>query len=238
MMLSRYIRTRYDANVPAPPCNQQATVVIAGLVLWTVSKWKTYGFRNLKSWESQEELRSGLDIRPDLASTEGDLLSTTHHNSFTSYNSSSSLHKANMPSIRSTACALTALAVHLCNAKDWEGLAYNNLYQFEMPIAPIKQPLSTFQFPNGPDIDYYEIEIKPFETQLHPGLGKTRQVGYDGMIKPQTSPFELGLTTFCRHGSGPDIHGEKRQGSCRSIHQPLRPSKQRASPWILHQGSL
>jgi hypothetical protein len=45
-----------------------------------------------------------------------------------------------MPSIRSTTCALAALAAHLCNAKDWESPAYNNLYQFEMPIAPIKQP--------------------------------------------------------------------------------------------------
>ena len=56
MMLSRYIRTRYDANVPTPPCNHQGTVVIAGLVLWAVSKWKIYSFRNLKRWESWETM--------------------------------------------------------------------------------------------------------------------------------------------------------------------------------------
>ena len=114
-------------KLTTPPCNQQVTVVIVGLVLWTVSKRKTYGLRNLKRWESQEELWSALDIRPHLASTEEDLLSTTHHNSFTSYSPSSSLHRANMPGIRSTACALAALAVHLCNAKDWEGPAYDQL---------------------------------------------------------------------------------------------------------------
>ena len=105
------------------------------------------------------------------------------HNSLQSvhFSQSPSLLKANMPFIRSTTFALAALAANLCNAKDWDSPAYNYLYQFEMPIAPIKQPLSTFQFPNGPDIDYYEIDIKPFETQIHPNLGKTRLVGYDGI---------------------------------------------------------
>ena len=45
MMLARYTSTRYDANVPTPPCNQQATVVIAGLVSWAASKRKTYSLR-------------------------------------------------------------------------------------------------------------------------------------------------------------------------------------------------
>jgi hypothetical protein len=49
-----------------------------------------------------------------------------------------------------------------------------------MPIAPVKIPKETFQFPSGPNIEYYEIDIKPFEQQVYPNLGKTKLVGYDG----------------------------------------------------------
>jgi bilirubin oxidase len=49
-----------------------------------------------------------------------------------------------------------------------------------MPIAPIKAPKETFQFPNGPNIEYYEVDIKTFEQQVYPNLGKTKLVGYDG----------------------------------------------------------
>ena len=66
-----------------------------------------------------------------------------------------------MPSIRSIAYALSAVAAQLASAKDWDSPVYKDLYQYEMPIAPIKKPLRTFEFPNGPKIEYYEIEIKP-----------------------------------------------------------------------------
>jgi hypothetical protein len=35
-----------------------------------------------------------------------------------------------------------------------------------MPIAPIKEPLHKFTFPGGPAIEYYEVDIKPFEAQV------------------------------------------------------------------------
>lgn len=77
-------------------------------------------------------------------------------------------------------CILVTVAAHLALAKDWESPVYSQLYQFEMPISPIKQPLRSFTFPNAPPIDYFEVEIKPFEQQIYPNLAKTRLVGYDG----------------------------------------------------------
>lgn len=82
--------------------------------------------------------------------------------------------------MRASSCILATLAAHLALAKDWESPVYSQLYQFEMPISPIKQPLRQFTFPNAPPIDYFEVEIKPFEQQIYPNLTKTRLVGYDG----------------------------------------------------------
>lgn len=79
-----------------------------------------------------------------------------------------------------SSCILVTVAAHLALAKDWESPVYSQLYQFEMPISPIKQPLRSFTFPNAPPIDYFEVEIKPFEQQIYPNLAKTRLVGYDG----------------------------------------------------------
>ena len=79
-----------------------------------------------------------------------------------------------------SSCILVTLATHLALAKDWESPVYSQLYQFEMPISPIKQPLRSFTFPNAPPIDYFEVEIKPFEQQIYPNLAKTRLGGYDG----------------------------------------------------------
>lgn len=82
--------------------------------------------------------------------------------------------------MRTSSCLLVTFAAHLALAKDWESPVYSQLYQFEMPISPIKQPLRQFTFPNAPPIDYFEVEIKPFEQQIYPNLAKTRLVGYDG----------------------------------------------------------
>jgi hypothetical protein len=83
--------------------------------------------------------------------------------------------------MRTSPCILAGLAAHLALAKDWESPVYSDLYQYEMPISPIKEPPRKFDFPNAPPIDYFEVEIKPFEQQIHPNSAKTRLVGYDGM---------------------------------------------------------
>lgn len=102
-----------------------------------------------------------------------------------------------MPSILSTTFALAALATQALS-KDWDSPAYNFLYQFPMPIAPIKTPLKTFTFPNAPSIEYYEIDIKPFEQQVYPNLGKARLVGYDGMAPGPTFKVKKGTEAVVR----------------------------------------
>lgn len=67
-----------------------------------------------------------------------------------------------------------------------------------MPIAPIKEPKHTFEFPNGPKIEYYEVDIKPFEAQVYPNLGKTRLVGYDGMAPGPTFKVRKGTEAVVR----------------------------------------
>ena len=85
-----------------------------------------------------------------------------------------------MPTLRSIAFTLSAVATQLASAKDWDSPQYKWLFEYPMPIAPIKAPKQTYRFPNGPDIEYYEVDIKTFEQQVYPNLGKTKLVGYDG----------------------------------------------------------
>lgn len=100
--------------------------------------------------------------------------------------------------MRVTLYAFVTLSACLAQAKDWDSPPYNYLYQFEMPIAPVKKPLFEFTFPNAPPIDYYEVEIKPFEQQVYPNLGKTRLVGYDGVSPGPTFMVQQGRESVVR----------------------------------------
>ena len=100
--------------------------------------------------------------------------------------------------MRATLYALVTLSTCLTQAKDWDSPPYNYLYQFEMPKAPVKKPLTTFDFPNAPSIDYYEVDIKPFEQQVYPNLGKTRLVGYDGVSPGPTFMVQKGRESVVR----------------------------------------
>ncbi|KAM0708683.1 hypothetical protein Q7P35_005335 [Cladosporium inversicolor] len=118
-----------------------------------------------------------------------------------------------MPTIRSIAFALSAVATQLASAKDWDSPQYKYLFEYPMPIAPIKAPKETFQFPNGPNIEYYEVDIKTFEQQVYPNLGKTKLVGYDGMAPGPTFMVKKGteaVVRFINHGEKPNsvhLHG-------------------------------
>jgi bilirubin oxidase len=46
-----------------------------------------------------------------------------------------------MPSISSTLSALAAVAIQIVSAKDWDSPAYTALYQYPLPIPPVKKPL-------------------------------------------------------------------------------------------------
>lgn len=50
----------------------------------------------------------------------------------------------------------------------------------------------------NPPIDYYEIDIKPFEQQVYPNLGKARLVGYDGISPGPTLMMTKGREAVVR----------------------------------------
>lgn len=103
-----------------------------------------------------------------------------------------------MPSIVSAACALAALALPLASAKDWVSPPYTNLYSAPLPIAPIKEKVKSVSVDGGRVIDYYEVDIKPFEQQVYPNLGKTRLVGYDGRAPGPTFMMRKGREAVVR----------------------------------------
>lgn len=71
--------------------------------------------------------------------------------------------------------------------KDDESPSYSPwIFQFPLPIPPIKAPSASYTGPDGKKIDFYEIEIKPFEAQIFPNLGTTTMVGYDGIAPGPT----------------------------------------------------
>ncbi|KFA69797.1 hypothetical protein S40285_02429 [Stachybotrys chlorohalonatus IBT 40285] len=73
------------------------------------------------------------------------------------------------------------------------------LHTVPLPIPPIKQPKFTVQNPvTGQDIQYYEIEIKPFQQQVYPDLGPADLVGYDGMSPGPTIVVPRGTETVVR----------------------------------------
>jgi bilirubin oxidase len=72
-------------------------------------------------------------------------------------------------------------------AKDWEGEPYTWLYQYPLPIPPKKTPKMTVTNPvTNKLIDYYEINILPFQQQIYPNKPATNLVGYDGIAPGPT----------------------------------------------------
>lgn len=71
----------------------------------------------------------------------------------------------------------------------------------------------------GQDIQYYEIEIMPFEKQVYPDLQATRMVGYDGMYPGPTIMVPKGTESVVRvmnQGDRPNsvhLHGSPTRAS-------------------------
>ncbi|KAK3367420.1 Cupredoxin [Lasiosphaeria ovina] len=83
--------------------------------------------------------------------------------------------------------------------KDWESPVYNYLYQFPLPIPPIKAPTATITNPvtNNP-IDYYEIYIKSFTQRVYPNKGDATLIGYDGISPGPTFLVQRGREAVVR----------------------------------------
>ncbi|KAH6660978.1 Cupredoxin [Truncatella angustata] len=100
----------------------------------------------------------------------------------------------------SLSCLVAFLAVLPSTlAKDWEGEPYTWLYQYPLPIPPVKSPKMTITNPvTNKQIDYYEVNIQPFQRQIYPNKGKTNLVGYDGIAPGPTFLVEKGRETVVR----------------------------------------
>ncbi|KAL9944218.1 hypothetical protein D7B24_009520 [Verticillium nonalfalfae] len=87
-------------------------------------------------------------------------------------------------SLRQTFVVFLSLASESV-AKDWLSPEYKWLYQFPLPIPPVKQekwPSQTIVNPvTKQKVKYYEVEIKEFTSQVYPNKKPTKLVGYDGI---------------------------------------------------------
>ncbi|KAJ4288088.1 hypothetical protein N0V90_012105 [Kalmusia sp. IMI 367209] len=89
---------------------------------------------------------------------------------------------------------------------DWLSPVYKEIFQNELPIPPNKTPkYSYYNSTTNSYIDYYEIEIKPFEQQVYKGNGfkPAQLVGYDGISPGPTFRMEKdreAVVRFINHG--------------------------------------
>ncbi|KAK4980918.1 hypothetical protein LTR66_002469 [Elasticomyces elasticus] len=87
----------------------------------------------------------------------------------------------------------------LAAVTDWLSPVYQNFYEFPLPIPPVKVPKTSYtNSSTGVTIDYYEVEIKPLEQQIYPGLKKARLIGYDGISPGPTFHMEKGREAVVR----------------------------------------
>ncbi|KAI4766046.1 oxidase cueO precursor [Aureobasidium sp. EXF-3400] len=80
----------------------------------------------------------------------------------------------------------------LIQAKDWDSRPYKNFFEYPLPVPPVKEPLRSYE-----NIDYYEIDIKPVDIEIYPGI-KARHVGYDGMVPGPTFKMKQGREAVVR----------------------------------------
>jgi bilirubin oxidase len=65
----------------------------------------------------------------------------------------------------------------------WLSPVYKDIFQNELPTPPTKEKkYSYYNSTTNSYIDYYEVEIKPFQQQVYKGLKPAQLVGY-GMFK-------------------------------------------------------
>ncbi|KAL8297813.1 hypothetical protein RB597_007151 [Gaeumannomyces tritici] len=86
------------------------------------------------------------------------------------------------------AAALLAFSPQVL-AKDWEGAPYKWLFQYPLPIPPVKKPKydTPFKHPvTGRDINYFEVEEKLFSKNVYPDRGNATFRGYDGVTPGPT----------------------------------------------------
>ncbi|KFY84701.1 hypothetical protein V500_09102 [Pseudogymnoascus sp. VKM F-4518 (FW-2643)] len=114
-------------------------------------------------------------------------------------------------------CIILCLALcspSLAGDSAWLSPVYKEIYGRPLPIPPDKVPKHTWtNSTTGQIINYYEVDIKPFQQQVYSNLGKANLVGYDGISPGPTFRMERGqeaVVRFINHGtlnSSVHLHG-------------------------------
>jgi bilirubin oxidase len=109
--------------------------------------------------------------------------------------------------------ALASLLAGQARAGDdeWLSPVYKEIFQNELPTPPTKEKKYTYyNSTTNSYIDYYEVEIKPFEQQVYKGLKPAQLVGY-GMsnISPYRTTRHIADCSADGVSPGPTFRMEK-----------------------------
>ncbi|KAM7212959.1 bilirubin oxidase [Rhypophila decipiens] len=101
------------------------------------------------------------------------------------------------------AVVLLALCYYLTPAfagvDNWLSPVYTWLYQFPLPIPPVKAPSKVITNPvTGNGINYYQVDIHQFSTNVYPNRGNATLWGYDGISPGPTFIMERGTEAVVR----------------------------------------
>jgi hypothetical protein len=124
-----------DFGPPARP------LVCSGLHWYGLDAMSVWQNVHCKVLQRSTQFKRQSDIYTSLFFFNLKLAHSNSSNSLLYYILSSQQLIGAMPSITSTFSAIAALAIQLASAKDWDSPAYNYLYQYPLPIAPVKKPL-------------------------------------------------------------------------------------------------
>ncbi|KAF1837542.1 Cupredoxin [Decorospora gaudefroyi] len=94
----------------------------------------------------------------------------------------------------------------LAGDDEWLSPVYKGIFQTELPIPEVKAKTYTYRNETtGNEIDFYEVDVRPFYQQVYPGLKPARLVGYDGMSPGPTFKMTRGREAIVRFKN----HGDK-----------------------------
>jgi bilirubin oxidase len=82
---------------------------------------------------------------------------------------------------------------------EWLSPVYKQIFQNELPIP--KDKIKSYTYRNettGNEIDFYEVDVQPFEQQVYPGLKPAKLVGYDGVSPGPTFRMTKGREAIVR----------------------------------------
>jgi FtsP/CotA-like multicopper oxidase with cupredoxin domain len=108
--------------------------------------------------------------------------------------------------MRCLSAGLVAILVSQAYAGDDEWLSpeYKEIFQNPLPFPPDKKVTYTYKnSTTGNEIDFYEVDVKPFEQQVYKGKKPARLVGYDGISPGPTFRMTKGreaVVRFLNHG--------------------------------------